>query len=98
MDVLSHLVVFHVMELFEVLRDKVASFMSLYQEQTNMEKLLAAPQQAMRLTKRAVVQGEQSSLRASLDLISSFMGIVTELDDYRQRTSALVAKMQRKAQ
>ena len=26
-----------------------------------MEKLLAAPQQAMRLTKRAVVQGEQSS-------------------------------------
>ena len=39
-----------------------------------MEKLLAAPQQAMRLTKRAVVQGEQSSLRASLDLISSFMG------------------------
>lgn len=63
-----------------------------------MEKLLAAPQQAMRLTKRAVVQGEQSSLRASLDLISSFMGIVTELDDYRQRTSALVAKMQRKAQ
>ena len=63
-----------------------------------MEKLLAAPQQAMRLTKRAVVQGEQSSLRASLDLISSFMGIVTELDDYRQRTSALVAKMQRKVQ
>ena len=63
-----------------------------------MEKLLAAPQQAMRLTKRAVVQGEQSSLRASLDLISSFMGIVTELDDYRPRTSALVAKMQRKAQ
>ena len=63
-----------------------------------MEKLLAAPQQAMRLTKRAVVQGEQSSLRASLDLISSFMGIVTELDDYRQRTSALVAKMQQKAQ
>ena len=63
-----------------------------------MEKLLAAPQQAMRLTKRAVVQGEQSSLRASLDLISSFMGIVTELDDYRQRTSALVAKLQRKVQ
>ena len=62
------------------------------------EKLLAAPQQAMRLTKRAVVQGEQSSLRASLDLISSFMGIVTELDDYRQRTSALVAKLQRKVQ
>ena len=52
----------------------------------------------MRLTKRAVVQGEQSSLRASLDLISSFMGIVTELDDYRQRTSALVAKMQQRAQ
>ena len=63
-----------------------------------MKKILEAPQQAMRLTKRAVLQGEQSTLRASLDLISSFMGIVTELDDYRQRTSALVAKMQRKAQ
>jgi len=62
-----------------------------------MKKLLDAPQQAMRLTKRAILQGEQSTLRASLDLISSFMGIVTELDDYRQRTSALVAKMQRKA-
>lgn len=31
----------HQAELIEVLRDKVASFMSLYQEQTNMEKLLA---------------------------------------------------------
>lgn len=60
----------------------------------NMQKLLDAPQQAMRLTKRAVLQGEQSTLRASLDLISSFMGIVTELDDYHKRTSALVEKMQ----
>ena len=59
-----------------------------------MQKLLDAPQQAMRLTKRAVLQGEQSTLRASLDLISSFMGIVTELDDYHKRTSALVEKMQ----
>ncbi len=73
--------------------DELDAFVDKY-----MQKILAAPQQAMRLTKRAVVQGEQSSLRASLDLISSFMGIVTELDDYRQRTTALVEKMHRKAQ
>ena len=73
--------------------DELDAFVEKY-----MKKILAAPQQAMRLTKRAVVQGEQSTLRASLDLISSFMGIVTELDDYRQRTTALVEKMQRKAQ
>ena len=54
-----------------------------------MQKLLDAPQQAMRLTKRAISQSEQSSLRASLDMVSSFMGIVTELDDYRTRIAAL---------
>ena len=42
-----------------------------------MQKLLEAPQQAMRLTKRAIHESEQSTLRASLDMVSSFMGIVT---------------------
>ena len=59
-----------------------------------MQKLLEAPQQAMRLTKRAIHESEQSTLRASLDMVSSFMGIVTELDDYRTRTAALVEKAQ----
>lgn len=61
-----------------------------------MQKILEAPQQAMRLTKRAICQSEQSTLRASLDLVSSFMGIVTELDDYRTRTAALVEKLHKK--
>lgn len=62
-----------------------------------MQKLLEAPQQAMRLTKRAIYQSEQSTLRSSLDMVSSFMGIVTELDDYRTRTAALVERMKKKA-
>ena len=61
-----------------------------------MQKLLEAPQTAMRLTKRAIYQSEQSSLRVSLDMVSSFMGIVTELDDYRTRTAALVEKLNKK--
>ena len=61
-----------------------------------MQKLLDAPQTAMRLTKRAIYQSEQITLRSSLDMVSSFMGIVTELDDYRTRTSALVEKLNRK--
>ncbi len=62
-----------------------------------IQKLLDAPQQAMRLTKRAIDQSEQSTLRASLDLVSSFMGIVTELDDYHTRTAALVERLNRKS-
>jgi len=62
-----------------------------------VQKLLDAPQQAMRLTKRAIDQSAQSTLRASLDLVSSFMGIVTELDDYRIRTAALVERLNKKS-
>lgn len=71
--------------------DKLDEYVEAY-----MQKLLEAPQQAMRLTKRAIDQSELSTLRASLDMVSSFMGIVTELDDYRTRTSALVEKLNRK--
>ena len=62
-----------------------------------MQKLLEAPQQAMRLTKRAIYQSEQSTLRSSLDMVSSFMGIVTELSDYRTRTAALVERLNKKS-
>ena len=37
-----------------------------------------------------------NSLRVSLDMVSSFIGIVTELDDYRTRTAALVEKLNKK--
>lgn len=66
--------------------------------ETYMQKILDAPQQAMRLTKRAICQSEQSTLRASLDMVSSFMGIVTELSDYKTRTAALVEKLNKKAE
>ena len=52
----------------------------------------------MRLTKRAIYQSEQSTLRSSLDMVSSFMGIVTELDDYRTRTAALVERLNKKSE
>ena len=62
-----------------------------------IRKLTDAPQQALRLTKRAIDQGAQSSLRPSLDLVSSFMGIVTELDDYHTRTAALAERLSKKS-
>lgn len=57
-----------------------------------LEKLINGPQQAIRFTKRALYQGRDMSLRSSLDMISSFMGIVTELDDYKERVATLVNK------
>lgn len=71
--------------------DELDDFVEKY-----MKRLLEAPQQAMRLTKRAICQSEQSTLRSSLDLVSSFMGIVTELDDYKTRTAALAERLERK--
>lgn len=55
-----------------------------------LEKLVNGPQQAMRFTKRALYQGREMSLRSSLDMISSFMGLVTELDDCKARVQAVV--------
>jgi hypothetical protein len=39
----------------------------------------------------------KQNLFSSLDLVSSFMGIVTELDDYRTRTAALVERLNQKS-
>lgn len=57
-----------------------------------LEKLVNGPQQAIRFTKRALYQGQEMSLRSSLDMISSFMGLVTELDSYKDRVKAVAAK------
>src|SRR5699024_1996854 len=57
-----------------------------------LEKLANGPQQAIRLIKRAVNQNETMDLRSSLDLISSHMGIVTELDDHKEGVQALIEK------
>lgn len=50
------------------------------------------PQATMRFTKRAVYQGLNMDLRTSYDMISSAMGIVTELEDYHEGVNAIVEK------
>lgn len=57
-----------------------------------LQKLVEGPQQVIRLIKRAVYQNENMDLRSSLDLISSHMGIVTELNDYKEGVQALLEK------
>lgn len=67
--------------------DELESFTEAY-----VEKLVNGPQQAIRLIKRAVYQNRDMSLRASLDMISSSMGLVTELDDYKEGIQSIVEK------
>lgn len=57
-----------------------------------VQKLVRGPQQAIRMIKRAVYQNQNMDLRSSLDMISSFMAIVTELDDYKRGVQAVVEK------
>ncbi len=56
------------------------------------EKLARGPQQSIRLIKRTVYQSLRTDLRTSLDMVSSFMGLVTELPDYREGLLALREK------
>lgn len=55
-------------------------------------KLANAPTTVIQLTKRAVYQSQSMSLRSSLDYISSKMGLVTELPDYKEGVKAIVEK------
>lgn len=57
-----------------------------------VQNLVRGPQQAIRMMKRAVYQNQNMDLRSSLDMISSFMAIVTELDDYKKGVQAVVEK------
>ena len=61
-----------------------------------MQKLIEMPQQAVRFTKRAVMSHPGMTLRASLDMVSSSMGILTELDDYKKLTARLSQGMKKK--
>lgn len=67
--------------------DEFAGFVRQY-----AERLAKGPQQAIRFTKRAVYQSLRMDLRTSLDMISSVMGIVTELPDHREGLQAIVEK------
>jgi enoyl-CoA hydratase/carnithine racemase len=53
------------------------------------EKLTKGPQAAIALTKRAVYQGLDMSFKTSLDMISSSMAIVSELDDFHEGVRAI---------
>lgn len=57
-----------------------------------VQRLAEGPQEAMRFMKRAVYQGLSTDLRTSLDMISSAMGLVTELDDYQEGVRAIAEK------
>ena len=57
-----------------------------------IDNLIQGPKETMRFMKRAVYQSRQLDLRTSLDMISSAMGIITELDDYQEGVQALVEK------
>ena len=56
------------------------------------EKLANGPTEVIKFVKRAVYQSQHMSLRASLDYISSAMGLVTELRDYQEGVSAIQEK------
>lgn len=66
---------------------KLTEFVDRY-----VEKLVNGPQTTMRFTKRAVYQGLNMDLRTSYDMISSAMGIVTELEDYHEGVNAIIEK------
>jgi|SRR5690625_153034 len=49
------------------------------------EQLIKQPQVPLRLIKRSLYQGLNMDLRSSLDMISSHMGLVTELEEYKEK-------------
>lgn len=55
-------------------------------------RLANGPQQAIRLIKRTVYHGLKTDLRNSLDMVSSYMGLVTEHPDYQEAIHALFEK------
>ncbi|MDQ1002167.1 enoyl-CoA hydratase/carnithine racemase [Neobacillus niacini] len=67
--------------------EKLNDFVNEY-----VEKLANGPKETMRFIKRAVYQGQEMSLRNSYDMISSAMGIVTELEDYQEGVRAIAEK------
>lgn len=76
---------------YAVEREDLDSFTEDY-----MKKLLSGPQEAIKFTKRNIKYSEKLELRSALDMISSAMGIVTELDDYHKRSKAMAEKLNRK--
>lgn len=55
-------------------------------------RLAAAPALTLRLMKRAVYQGMRMDLRASLDMISSHLGVISTTNDHREAVAAFNEK------
>lgn len=72
---------------FVVPDDELDEYVGNYAQQ-----LASGPQQAMRMTKRAVYQSKDMPLRSSLDFISSKMGLVMELEDFKEGVKAVTEK------
>ncbi|MBM7700378.1 enoyl-CoA hydratase/isomerase family protein [Kurthia huakuii] len=72
---------------YVVSEEELATFTQAY-----AEKLANSPGEVVRMVKRAVYQSQTMSLRTSLDYISSQMGIVTELADYKEGVQAVLEK------
>mgnify|MGYP001295984921 FL=1 len=72
---------------YVVPKEEIDRFTNAY-----IQKLVKGPQHSIRLIKRAVYQNQTMNLRASLDLISSHMGLVTELDDFKEGVQAILEK------
>ncbi|MCA1025871.1 MULTISPECIES: enoyl-CoA hydratase/isomerase family protein [Cytobacillus] len=78
---------------FVIADDELEGFTENY-----AKKLANGPQTAIRFIKRAVYQNQTMSLRSSLDMISSFMAITTELEDHREGVKAVTEKRKPKFQ
>lgn len=58
-----------------------------------LKNLADGPQAAIRLTKRAARMSERGSLADTLDYLASGMGIVSELDNYKEQVQALAQRI-----
>jgi enoyl-CoA hydratase/carnithine racemase len=56
------------------------------------EKIASRPPLAIRMMKRAVQQGQTSTLRAHLDYISSQLSLLSETEDHREAARAFLEK------
>jgi len=56
------------------------------------EKLASKPPQAVRMMKRSVYQGLNSSLRGHLDFVSSQLGLLTQTHDHQEAVRAFLEK------
>jgi len=73
--------------------NRVVSHERLMEEtMTLAKKIVNKPPLAVRMTKRAVYQGQMSSLKSHLDYISSQIALLSETEDHREAVRAFLEK------